>query len=206
PPHRRRIGYVFQEGRLFPHMSVRRNLLYGRRFAARRSSGAEVSLEAVVDLLGIGALLERRPIALSGGEKARVAIGRALLARPELLLMDEPLAALDAPRKEEILPYLERLRDELRIPILYVSHSVAEVARLATTVAMMQEGRLLRAGPMAEVLADPGAAPALGLREAGALIEAELIAQEADGISVFRCSGGLLYLPRVEAALGSRMR
>src|SRR5690606_1140392 len=122
PPHRRRIGYVFQEGRLFPHLSVRQNLLYGRWFAP--SGERREALDNVVDLLGIAGLLERRPGSLSGGEKQRVAIGRALLASPRLLLMDEPLASLDEGRKGEILPYIERLRDQMRIPILYVSHAV----------------------------------------------------------------------------------
>ncbi len=204
PPHRRRIGYVFQEARLFPHLSVRQNLGYGARFAPRGAAGGEI--DAVVDLLGIGHLLARRPAALSGGEKARVAIGRALLSRPELLLMDEPLAALDPPRKEEILPYLERLRDETRIPILYVTHSVAELARLATTVVMLDQGRVSCAGPAAAVLADPASAPALGLAEAGAVLEARLVGQEADGLSVLETSAGRLLLPRVEAPLGTRLR
>lgn len=149
PPHRRRVGTVFQDGRLFPHLSVRQNLLYGRWFAPRGSPGAGTGadLAEVVDLLGIGALLGRRPAALSGGERSRVALGRALLSRPRLLLMDEPLAALDEARKAEILPYIERLRDEAGVPILYVSHSAAEVARLAGTVVSLQDGRVVRTGP-----------------------------------------------------------
>jgi molybdate transport system ATP-binding protein len=143
PPHRRRIGYVFQDGRLFPHLTVRRNLLYGRLFTPRLERAA--SLEQVVELLGIGDLLQRRPASLSGGEKQRVAIGRALLADPRLLLMDEPLAGLDEARREEILPYLERLRDRARLPIVYVSHVAAEVERLASTVVRLEAGRL--AGP-----------------------------------------------------------
>lgn len=204
PPSRRRVGYVFQEGRLFPHMTVMQNLTYGRRFAPRGAKPSDV--DDVVEMLGIGALLARRPGALSGGEKARVAIGRALLSGPELLLMDEPLAALDAARKEEILPYLERLRDETRVPILYVSHSVAEVARLATTVVLMQEGRVVQAGPAVEVLADPAAAQAIGLAEAGAVIEARLAAQEADGLTRLATSAGSLLLPRIEAPEGTTFR
>src|SRR5690606_25051942 len=127
PAGRRRIGYVFQEGRLFPHLSVRSNLLYGRWLTPRARRWG--SLDEVVDLLGIGGLMARRPRDLSGGEKQRVAIGRALLASPDCLLMDEPLAALDRARKAEILPYIERLRDTKRLPIVYVSHSVEEVAR-----------------------------------------------------------------------------
>ncbi|MBI1220887.1 MAG: molybdenum ABC transporter ATP-binding protein [Rhodobacteraceae bacterium] len=204
PPHRRRLGYVFQEGRLFPHLTVRQNLTYGARFAPKGTGGGD--LAAVVVLLGIGALLDRRPGALSGGEKSRVAIGRALLCNPDLLLMDEPLAALDEARKDEILPYLERLRDETAVPILYVSHSVAEVARLATTVVVLQAGRVARIGPASEVLADPATAPALDLREAGAVIEARLVAQEPDGLSVLETSAGRLYLPRIEAAPGTGFR
>src|SRR6266545_2669134 len=135
---RRRIGYVFQEGRLFPHLTVRQNLLYGRWFSPKDGSPAG-EVDQIVDLLGIGALLQRRPANLSGGEKQRVAIGRALLASPKLLLMDEPLASLDEARKAEILPYIERLRDETKIPIVYVSHSVAEVARLASTIVLLSE-------------------------------------------------------------------
>src|SRR5260221_556145 len=148
--HKRRIGYVFQDARLFPHLSVRHNLLFGRWFAPRAER--QETLASIVSLLGIGHLLERRPNALSGGEKQRVAIGRALLASPRLLLMDEPLASLDAERKDEILPYLERLRDETRIPIIYVSHSLAEVARLATTMVLMSEGRVDAVGTVADIM------------------------------------------------------
>jgi molybdate transport system ATP-binding protein len=147
PPHRRRIGYVFQEGRLFPHLTVRQNLLYGRWFTRERERWG--SLDEVVALLGLEALLKRRPGTLSGGEKQRVAIGRALLASPRLLLMDEPLASLDAPRKAETLPYIERLRDELRVPIVYVSHSAEEVACLADEVVHLEAGRRVASGPEA---------------------------------------------------------
>ncbi len=203
PPHRRRVGYVFQEARLFPHLTVRRNLLYGAWFAGARDGAA---LARIVGLLGIGALLERRPVALSGGERQRVAIGRALLARPRLLLMDEPLAALDEARKAEILPYLERLRDEAGVPILYVSHSVAEVARLATTVVVMEAGRVVRAGPAAEVFADLDVAPALGVREAGAVLTARVVRHHADGLTELAASAGPLFLPRVAAEPGASLR
>ncbi len=139
-PHERAIGYVFQEGRLFPHLSVRHNLTYGEMFANDRAPLA--SFDEVVDLLGLSALVARRPRNLSGGEQQRVAIGRALLARPRLLLMDEPLAALDAARRAEILPYLDRLRARFAIPTLYVSHSAEEVERLADEVASIEEGRI----------------------------------------------------------------
>ncbi|WP_339947767.1 molybdenum ABC transporter ATP-binding protein [uncultured Albimonas sp.] len=203
PPHRRRLGYVFQEGRLFPHLSVRRNLLYGRWFAPRRAPRAEV--DRVVEMLGLGPLLERRPGALSGGEKQRVAIGRALLASPRLILADEPLAALDEARKAEILPYFERLRDEAAAPILYVSHSAAEVARLATTVVALQDGRVIRQGPAAEVLGDPSVAPT-GVRGVGAVLEARVVAHHADGLSELDAAGDRLFLPRVPQAVGAALR
>src|SRR5690606_10285218 len=132
PAHRRRVGYVFQDARLFPHMDVRANLLYGRHGA--RGQARSFELDSVVELLGIGALLARRPGNLSGGEAQRVAIGRALLSQPELLLFDEPLSALDEARREELIPYLQRVRDEVRLPMLYVSHHPDEVRRLAEAV------------------------------------------------------------------------
>jgi molybdate transport system ATP-binding protein len=153
PPHRRRMGYVFQDGRLFPHLTVRQNLLYGRWFApAAQRFG---SLDEVVTLLGLGSLMARKPGTLSGGEKQRVAIGRALLAGPRLLLMDEPLASLDAARKAETLPYIERLRDELNIPIVYVSHSADEVERLAAEVIRLEAGRRIEVGPGSSASAHP---------------------------------------------------
>lgn len=203
PPHRRRAGYVFQEGRLFPHLTVRRNLLYGRWFAGLRDGPA---FDHVVELLGIGHLLDRRPGALSGGEKQRVAIGRALLAEPRVLLMDEPLAALDDARKAEVLPYLERIRDETRIPVLYISHTVAEVARLATTVVVLEAGRVVRAGPTADVLADPDAVPALGVREAGSLLTGRVLAHHADGLTEVAVSAGSLLLPHLSAPPGATVR
>lgn len=144
PPHRRRIGYVFQEARLFPHLTLRQNLRYGQWFnpAARKAP-----FERIVELLGLGALLHRRPATLSGGEKSRAALGRALLAGPQLLVMDEPLAALDQARKDEILPYLERLRDEIRQPILYITHDRSEVQRLASHLVQIEAGRLVYSGP-----------------------------------------------------------
>ena len=203
PPHRRRLGYVFQDGRLFPHLTVRRNLLYGRWFSGETKPAGEV--ERVVEMLGIGSVLERRPGALSGGEKQRVAIGRALLARPRLILADEPLAALDEARKAEILPFFERLRDEAGTPILYVSHSPAEVARLATTVVALEAGRVARIGPAAEVLGDPAVTP-LGPREAGAVIEARVRAHHADGLTEVEAGGSPLFLPSVSAPTGARLR
>jgi molybdate transport system ATP-binding protein len=144
PPHRRRIGYVFQEGRLFPHLTVRRNLHYGRWMSGLARDDAEAG--RIVQLLDVGHLLDRRPGHLSGGERQRVAIGRALLMRPRLLLLDEPLASLDSGRKHEILPYLLRLRDDAKVPMLYVSHHAPELKRIATSVACVSDGRIVAQG------------------------------------------------------------
>lgn len=198
PIHLRRVGYVFQDARLFPHLTVRGNLLYG----ARDDRG----LSRVCALLGLGDLLPRRPRALSGGEAQRVAIGRALLSDPDLLIMDEPLAALDGARKAEILPYLERLRDEAGLPILYVSHSVEEVARLATTLVLMEGGQVLRAGPAEDLFADPALAPVFGPRTAGALLPGRVSRHHDDGLTEIAVSGGTLFLPEVDAAPGTALR
>ena len=203
PPHRRQIGYVFQDHRLFPHLSVGRNLTYGQRFLRGRKAPA---LGEIAALLGLEHLLDRRPAGLSGGERARVALGRALLAAPRLLLLDEPLAALDAPRKEEILPYLERLRDEAGVPMLYVSHQVAEVARLAETVVVLDQGRVRTAGPTAAVFADPDLAPAFGIRSVGSVIEGRVVTHGADGLTEVAISAGRVVLPGIEAAVGSTLR
>ncbi|TRW99207.1 molybdenum ABC transporter ATP-binding protein [Paracoccus sp. M683] len=203
PPHRRRLGVIFQDGRLFPHLTVRQNLRYGRRFAPR--GPGSTSEASVVEMLGIGALLDRAPATLSGGERQRVAIGRALLSEPRLILADEPLSALDGERKAEIMPYLERLRDELRVSMLYVSHSSAEVARIATTVVTMDRGRITRIGPAAEVLSDPALA-GRG-RDAGAVIEARITRHHDDGVTELDAGGVPLFLPHLPAAApGDRMR
>lgn len=144
PMHRRRVGYVFQEGRLFPHLSVSANLDYGRRMSRLPRDDAEQ--RRIVELLDIGHLLDRRPGRLSGGERQRVAVGRALLMRPRLLLLDEPLASLDSARKREILPYLMRLRDEAKVPMVYVSHHPGELRRIATTVVWLDGGRVMKSG------------------------------------------------------------
>ncbi|MCB1519708.1 MAG: molybdenum ABC transporter ATP-binding protein [Hyphomicrobiaceae bacterium] len=205
PTHARRIGYVFQESRLFPHLSVRQNLLYGRWFAPR--AVRQQRLDDVVDLLDVARLLDRQPGELSGGEKQRVAIGRALLASPRLLLMDEPLASLDEARKSEILPYLERLRDEVRLPIVYVSHSISEVARLATTIVAISDGRVARVGPTAEVMSDPDTFPLMGRQEAGAILPAKVLRHDLhDGLTELVTSGGRLLTPRVEAPPGTDVR
>lgn len=204
PVHKRRLGYVFQEARLFPHLTVAQNLRYGLKLAPPDISGPTVG--DVADLLGITALLDRAPHGLSGGERQRVAVGRALLSRPRMLLMDEPLAALDAARKAEILPYLEQLRDQFGLPILYVSHSVAEVARLATTVVVLEKGRVSHVGPAEAVLSDPDLVRQIGVREAGAVLPARVRAHHEDGLTELEASGGTLFLPRMEAAPGTATR
>ncbi|MBP9952221.1 MAG: molybdenum ABC transporter ATP-binding protein [Cypionkella sp.] len=201
PPHRRRLGYVFQEGRLFPHLTIRQNLLYGRWFQPKSPD----RFDEIIDMLGIAPLLSRRPAGLSGGEKQRTAIGRALLSNPQILLMDEPLAALDDARKAEILPYIERLRDTAQIPILYVSHSMPEVARLATHLVVLENGQSIRSGPVGAVLADPAIAAALGWRGAGAVLHGTVIRHDSDGIAQISTPGGDLYVPNT-AALGARLR
>jgi molybdate transport system ATP-binding protein len=204
PPHKRRMGYVFQDARLFPHLSVAQNLSFGQRYA-RASQG--ISFDQTVTLLGLETLLKRAPNTLSGGERQRVALGRALLCQPRLLLMDEPLAALDAPRKLEILPYLERLRDgPLAMPIFYVSHAVDEVARLADQLVLLKDGHVAASGPLFDVMSDPAAVPLLGVREAGAVIEADVISHAEDGLSLLQTSAGPLELPGVQAAIGARVR
>jgi len=203
PPEKRGVGYVFQDTRLFAHLSVRGNL----EFALKRARGmGGPGLEDVVGALDLGPLLNRRPIALSGGEKQRVAIGRALLTAPKILLMDEPLAALDEARKAEILPYLERLRDTGGVPILYVSHAVAEVSRLAQNIVVLHAGRVIRAGSAQAVFADPGSAPMFGVRDVGAYLTARIAAQESDGLTRLDTSAGPLLLPRIDAAIGTALR
>lgn len=193
PARKRRLGYVFQDARLFPHMTVRRNLTYGTRFAPRDEPGADFG--ALVEMLGIAHLLDRRPATLSGGERSRVGIGRALLAKPHLLILDEPMAALDEERRAEILPYLERLRDT-EIPILYISHSMAEVTRLATTLVLLDQGRVVQAGPMEGVLS-----AGLERAEAGSILQARALGRE-DGLTRADTPAGPLLLP-VEAAPGA---
>jgi len=205
PVHKRRIGYIFQEGRLFPHLTVRQNLLFGRWFGPR--SPPSTQLEAVVDLLGIGSLLDRRPGRLSGGEKQRVTIGRALLADPLLLLMDEPLASLDAQRKEEILPYIERLRDQGNVPIVYVSHSVSEVSRLASTIVLISDGRVHAVGPVREVMGRAELYPMAGRFEAGAVLAARVVAHDEQWrLTELGGTFGKLTVQRLRAPVGAALR
>jgi molybdate transport system ATP-binding protein len=205
PMHRRRIGYVFQEPRLFPHLTVRQNLRYGSWFAP--AAERRESFERVVELLGIGALLGRRPGLLSGGERQRVAIGRALLASPRLLLMDEPLASLDDPRKAEILPYIERLRDEAGVPIVYVSHSMAEVARLASTVVLLADGKVAASGPVTEIMARLDLAPVAGRDEAGAVLDMRVAAHDDHyQLTTLRSAAAELRVPLLHLAPGCKLR
>ncbi len=196
--HRRRVGCVFQDARLFAHMTVRQNLRYGM---ARGRSEARIA-----DFLGLTPLLGRRPGALSGGETSRVAIGRALLSDPDILLMDEPLAALDGSRKAEILPYLARLRDETRIPILYVSHALDEVGQLANRLVVIEAGRIAAQGPAADLLADPAMVPHLGPRGVGAVLTGRIVAHHDDGLSEVAVPGGTLFVPRRAQDIGDRLR
>jgi molybdate transport system ATP-binding protein len=201
PPHRRRIGFVTQAPALFAHLDVAGNLAY----AARRS-GALPEVAATLDRFGLAPLALRRPATLSGGEAQRVALARALLSRPRLLLLDEPLSALDAGRRAEILPLIEALRDEARLPILYVSHSLAEVARLATRTLALAAGRVRGFGATADLLALPEAAPAFGETDPASLVEATVAAHEADGLTRLALPAGSLLVPAIAAAPGTRLR
>jgi len=205
PPEARRLGYVFQEHRLFPHLSVRDNLCFGMNrlpMAERR-----IGLDHVVAVLGIGALLDRRPTGLSGGEKQRVAIGRALLASPRILLMDEPLASLDGGRKNDLLPFIAGLSRQFDIPIVYVSHSMEEVLRLADTLALIDAGRLAAIGPVEELLSSPTYAALTGHGEAGSVIAATLSGEDSDfGISTLAFPGGALKVGRLALPVGTPVR
>jgi molybdate transport system ATP-binding protein len=205
PPEARRVGFVFQDALLFPHMDVESNLLYGQRLRSARDRF--IDKVRVVELLGLGALLRRRPEALSGGEKQRVAIGRALLAQPRILLMDEPLASLDVPRKTEILDYIERLRDELNIPIVYVSHAVTEITRLADTVVLLSDGKCLAVGDVDEVMGRLDLKPATGRYEAGSVLDTRVEGHDAeDQLTTLGFDGGQLIVPHLDAAIGERVR
>jgi len=205
PMHRRRIGLVFQDSHLFPHLTVRRNLLFGRWFAPRDAKA--VGFDAVVETLGIGALLSRRPGGLSGGERQRVAIGRALLARPRLLLLDEPFAALDRQRKLEILPLIERVRDEFAIPIVYVSHALEEVVRLATRVVVLERGRVTAAGAPEAVLGSTRRQVAdLRFGRASILTATAGAYDETFGLTALAHTAGTLWLAGRAGAIGSRIR
>lgn len=206
-PYERSVGYVFQEASLFPHLSVRKNLLYGARRAGRSRPESVLRFADVVDLLGIAPLLGRWPTALSGGERQRVAVGRALLSQPRLLLMDEPLSGLDHGAKEEILPYLEALHETLSIPILYVSHDLREVARLADTMVVLASGRKVCDGPIHEILERLDLSPWDGDFETGVVLYARVAAQDRE----FRMTrldhhGQAISIPAADLKLGEEVR
>ena len=200
----RRIGVVFQDARLFPHLSVSGNLQYGAR-RARDGGPAPVSFDDVVTMLGLGAMLARRPHELSGGERQRVALGRALLARPRLLLLDEPLASLDLARREEVLPYLERMRDALSIPIIYVSHQFDEVLRLATRVVLLDAGRVAADGDLATVSRHPALRAIVGPDAVGAVMAGYVESTDDAGLTVVRVGDARLVVDE-PAALGQRIQ
>jgi molybdate transport system ATP-binding protein len=202
PPERRRMGLVFQDARLFPHMSVATNL----RFGLRRAVEARVQFDEVVDLLGIDGLMARRPHTLSGGERQRVAIGRALLAQPHLLLMDEPLASLDTLRKSEIMPYLTRLKTALKLPILYVTHALDEVAQLADSVVLIEAGRVIGSGPLSDIVAR-GDLPLAQRDDAGALLLCRVMEHDV-GRELSRLEGGgaTFWVPLLDAPLAVERR
>jgi molybdate transport system ATP-binding protein len=202
PARLRRMGYVFQDARLFPHLSVESNLRFGWRRARPRVANAQ--FDEIVEILGLAPLLARRPAGLSGGEKSRVALGRALLASPRLLLLDEPLASLDAPRKREILPYLERLRDLERLPMIYVTHSTDEVARLADGMVVLQNGRVVAQGSVFDLLSDPELGALVPSH--GAVFRARLASHRADGLTTLAFDGGSLFVPRLARPPGTLLR
>ena len=204
PPHQRPLGYVFQEASLFPHLSIRKNLEFGQKRVPIEAR--KVCFDHAIDLLGIAGLLDRRPVKLSGGERQRVAIARALLTSPRLLLMDEPLAALDLQRKREILPYLQRLHDELDIPVLYVSHSPDEVAQLADHLVLLADGSVVASGPLQETLARLDL-PVAFADDAGVVLDTVIgCHDEADGLSRLDFAGGSLFVSRRQQTIGHRLR
>ena len=205
PLYNRPIGYVFQEPRLFPHYSVRSNLLYGYKRIS--SEERRISIEQVVDILGIGHLLERRIHKLSGGEQQRVAIGRALLTSPKLLLLDEPLTSLDIQRKQEILPFIRRLHEVLRIPVIYVSHAISEILQLADRVVLMKQGQLIGTGALNEVLTSLDLRGSFGLLRAGAVLDATVASHEPQyGLTRLEFKGQFLFVPLQSEAIGQSVR
>ncbi len=206
PAHERPIGYVFQEASLFPHLSVEGNLRFGQSRASRTGKRAPIDRDEVTALLGLDPLLGRAPARLSGGERQRVAIGRALLSQPALLLMDEPLSALDRTAKDEILPFLERLHGALSIPILYVSHDLAEVERLADHLVLMEDGRVSGSGPLSTLQSDPGL-PLIRNRDAAASIDARVTGYDSVyGLLTLEGEGGSFVVPAPPTPMGQRRR
>ncbi len=211
PPERRRIGYVFQDARLFPHLSVAANLRYGER---RAPAQRYVDLDTVAGLLDLGSLMDRRTHQLSGGERQRVAIGRALLSQPSLLLLDEPLASLDAARRGEVLPYLETLRDQLALPMVYVSHDFDEVLRLATHVVLMESGKTVAQGGVGEMSVNEGIRSIVGADAVGAIVDGTVLGTDASngllrvrvGHGELRLQVAKLGLPAASLGLGAKLR
>lgn len=208
PVEERRIGYVFQDARLFPHLSVLGNLRYGlKRSLRHRAETPSIGFDEIVELLGLGRLLERRPHQLSGGERQRVGLGRALLSQPRLLLLDEPLASLDVARREEVLPYFEALRDRLALPMVYVSHQFEEVLRLATHVVLMDAGRILTYGTLNEVSVRPELRAIVGPDAVGSVIEGVVTRVDASHrMADVRLGQGTLYVSLDNAAVGAHVR
>lgn len=204
PIEQRGVGYVFQDARLFPHMSVTGNLRYGLR---RAQAPRPVDWDSVVEVLGLDHLLDRRPHHLSGGERSRVALGRALLRQPALLLMDEPLASLDAPRKAEVLPYIERLVQEFALPVLYVSHSIEEVTRLADHLVIVSDGRTVASGELSDIMSQPEHAPLIGRYEAGSVLDCTVLQHNDDyALTTLRFADGQLRVPRIDLETGATVR
>jgi molybdate transport system ATP-binding protein len=204
PPERRRIGYVFQDARLFPHMSVAANLQYGEKRAAAQRF---INLDTVAALLDLGSLMERRTHQLSGGEKQRVAIGRALLSQPNLLLLDEPLASLDTARREEVLPYLEILRDQLAVPMVYVSHNFDEVLRLATHVVLMDGGKTIAQGGVGEMSVNQDLRAIIGADAVGAIVDGTVLGIDpSSGLLRVNVGRGELKVQAIDVVAGARLR
>ena len=204
PPERRGVGYVFQDARLFPHLRVAGNLRYAQK---RASAAAYVDFDTVVSLLDLAALMDRRVHGLSGGERQRVALGRALLSQPRLLLLDEPLAALDRARREEVLPYLETLRDRLAIPMVYVTHNFDEVLRLATHIVLMQAGAVIAQGGIGEMSLDPHLRALIGPDEVGAIVEGVVLGLDAAGnLTRLQVGRGEIHVPARGLVVGTKLR
>ncbi len=205
PPEKRRCGYIFQDGRLFPHLTVKANLTYGMKLVPRTER--YVGYDQVVELLGIRHLLSRRPAKLSGGEKQRVAIGRALLTSPSLLLMDEPLASLDSARKGEVLPFIATLPRELSIPILYVTHSLDEILNLADTVVLLESGKVVATGNVEDLMSRFDLQHFAGPFDAGVVLGTLVEGHErTGGLTSLRFAGGVLKIPLFDVPVGDRVR
>ena len=205
PPEKRRLGYVFQDARLFPHMNVERNLRFGA--GARKSSDSGILFSDVVSVLGLEDLLQRKPLTLSGGERQRVAIGRALLANPKLLLMDEPLANLDAARRGEVMTFIETVQAAFKIPIVYVSHNVSEIVRLADNLVVMAGGTVTASGPIEEVTTNLANAAMSEAADLGAVMKVRVLGHDdGDGLTRLSAGSAELWLPRLQASVGQDIR